>query len=90
MLLSRKMKQENLSKKLFCLQTQNIEIYLFDICVQVNLLCPIWLIAVDTPAANKLCGHYSSYTKGVQHVTCSCNVSFTDLDDPNVACHPRL
>jgi hypothetical protein len=67
---------------------QNVEIYLFDKCVQVDLLCPILLIAVDTPAADKLCGHYSSYTEGVQRVTCSCNVSFTDLDDPNVACNP--
>ena len=67
---------------------QNVEIYLFDKCVQVDLLCPILLIAVDTPAADKLCGHYSSYTEGVQRVTCSCNVSFTDLDDPNFTCHP--
>ena len=44
---------------------QNVEIYLFDKCVQVDLLCPILLIGVDTPAADKLCGHYSSYTEGV-------------------------
>jgi hypothetical protein len=67
---------------------QNVEIYLFDKCVQVDLLYPILLIAVDTPAADKLCGHYSSYTEGVQHVTCSCDVSFIDLDDPNFTCHP--
>ena len=67
---------------------QNVEIYLFDKCVQVDLLCPILLIAVDTPAADKLCGHYSSYTEGVQRVTCSCDVSFIDLDDPNFTCQP--
>jgi hypothetical protein len=67
---------------------QNVEIYLFDKCVQVDLLCPILLIAADTPAADKLCGHYSSYTEGVQRVTCSCNVSFIDLDNPNFTCHP--
>ena len=67
---------------------QNVEIYLFDKCVKVDLLCPILLVAVDTPAADKLCGHYSSYTEGVQRVTCSCNVSFSDLDDPNFVCHP--
>ena len=81
-------------KSLQCVQTgadsrlQNVEIYLFDRCVQVDLLCPILLIAVDTPAADKLCGHYSSYTEGVQHVTCSCDVSFIDLDDPNFTCRP--
>ena len=81
-------------KSLQCVQSgadqrlQNVEIYLFGKCVEVDLLCPILLIAVDTPAANKLCGHYSSYTEGVQCVTCSCDVSFSDLDDPNVACHP--
>ena len=81
-------------KSLQCVQTgadsrlQNVEIYLFDRCVQVDLLCPILLIAVDTPAADKLCGHYSSYTEGVQHMTCSCDVSFIDLDDPNFTCQP--
>ena len=54
--------------------------------MQVDLLCPILLIAADTPAADKLCGHYSNYTEGVQHVTCSCDISFSDLDDPNFAC----
>jgi hypothetical protein len=68
---------------------QNVEIYLFGKCVQVDLLCPIMLIAVDTPAADKLCGHYSSYSEGVQCVTCSCNVPFiSDLDDPNIPCIP--
>jgi hypothetical protein len=81
-------------KSLQCVQTgadsrlQNVEIYLFGKCVQVDLLCPILLIAVDTPAADKLCAHYSSYSEGVQHVTCSCNVSFSDLDGPNFSCHP--
>ena len=81
-------------KSLQCVQSgadqrlQNVEIYLFGKCVEVDLLCPILLIAVDTPAADKLCGHYSSYTEGVQRVTCSCDVSFGDLDDPNIACHP--
>ena len=65
-----------------------MDIYLFGKCVQVELLCPILLIASDTPAANKLCGHYSSYSEGVQHVTCSCNVPFDKLDDPNFPCHP--
>ena len=61
---------------------QNVEIYLFGKCVQVDLLCPILFIAVDTPAADKLCGHYSSYSEGVQHVTCSCDIPFSELDDP--------
>jgi hypothetical protein len=67
---------------------QNVQIYLFGKCMQVDLLCPILLIAVDTPAADKLCGHYSSYTEGVQRVTCSCDVSFSALDDPTFACQP--
>ena len=56
--------------------------------MQVDLLCPILFIAVDTPAADKLCGHYSSYCEGVQHVTCSCDVPFSKLDDPNFTCRP--
>jgi hypothetical protein len=64
------------------------KLYMFGKCVQVDLLCPsILLTAVDTPAADKLCGHHSSYSVGVQHVTCSCDVPFSDLDDPNFACH---
>jgi hypothetical protein len=67
---------------------QNVSIYLFGKSMQVDLLCPILLIAVDTPAADKLCGHYSSYTEGVQRVTCSCDVSFSALDNPNFTCQP--
>ena len=48
----------------------------------------ILLIAADTPAADKLCGHFSSYSEGVKRLTCSCDVSFSDLDDPNFTCHP--
>jgi len=65
-----------------------VDIYLFGKCVQVDLLCPILFISSDTPAADKLCGHYSSYSEGVKHVTCSCNVPFDKLDDPNFLCHP--
>ena len=61
---------------------------MFGECKKVDLLCPILFIAADTPAADKLCGHYSSYTEGVQHVTCSCDVSFSDLDDPKFTCQP--
>jgi hypothetical protein len=60
---------------------------LFGECKQVDLLCPILLFAADT-AADKLCGHYSSYTEGVQHVTCSCVVSSSALDDPKFTCQP--
>jgi hypothetical protein len=63
---------------------QNVEIYLFGKCVKVAIL----LIAVDTPSADKLCGHFSSYSAGVQCVTCSCDVPFDKLDDPNFTCHP--
>jgi hypothetical protein len=70
------------------LRLKNVDIYLFGKCVQVELLCPILFIASDTPAADKLCGHYSSYGEGVQRVTCSCNVPFDKLDDPNFPCHP--
>jgi hypothetical protein len=55
--------------------------------VQVDLLCPILLIAADTPAADKLCGHFSSYSEGVKHLTCSCDVSFSDSKNPNFICH---
>jgi hypothetical protein len=44
---------------------QNIEIYCFGKCLRVDVLCPILFIAADTPAADKLCGHFSSYGKGV-------------------------
>jgi hypothetical protein len=67
---------------------QNVEIYCFGRCLRVDVLCPILFIAADTPAADKLCAHYSSYSEGVKRLTCSCDVSFSDLDDPNFACHP--
>ena len=58
-------------KSLQCVQTgadsrlQNVEIYLFDKGVQVDLLCTILLIvAVDTPAADKLCGHCCKLHQG--------------------------
>jgi hypothetical protein len=56
--------------------------------LRVDVLCPILFIAADTPAAALLCGHYSSYGKGVQRVTCSCNVPFAKLDDPKYSCIP--
>jgi hypothetical protein len=68
---------------------QNVEIYLFGKCLQVDLLCPILLIAADTPA-HKLCGHFSSYSEGVTRLTCSCDVLFRDLDNPNFTCHPVI
>jgi hypothetical protein len=55
----------------------------------VSLFVPLFeLIAADTPAADKLCGHFSSYSEGLKRLTCSCNVSFSNLNDPNFACHP--
>jgi hypothetical protein len=66
---------------------QNVEIYLFGKCVQVDLLCPILFIAADTPAVDKVCGHFSSNSEGVKRLTCSCDVSFSDLDNPNFICH---
>ena len=65
-----------------------MEIYLFGKVVKVNVLCPILFISCDTPAADKLCGHYSSYGDKVHHVTCSCNVPFDNLDDPYYHCQP--
>jgi hypothetical protein len=61
---------------------------LFGKWVQVDLLCPILLIAADTPAADKLCGHFSSNSEGVKHLTCSCDLLFGNLDNPNFICHP--
>ena len=67
---------------------QNVEIYLFGKVYQVELLCPILFIACDTPAADKLCGHYLSYNQGVKRVTCACDVPFSELDNPNYLCSP--
>lgn len=53
---------------------QNVEIYLFGKCMRVDVLCPILFSAANTPAADKLCGHFASYTKGVKRMTCSCSV----------------
>jgi hypothetical protein len=65
---------------------QNVEIYCFGKCLQVDVLCPILFIVADTPAADKLCAHFSSYGKGVKHVTYSCNVPFDEMDDPDFQC----
>jgi hypothetical protein len=67
---------------------QDVEIYCFGQCLRVDVLCPILFIAADTPAADKLCGHFSSYNTGVKHMTCSCNVPSSKLDDPNFSCIP--
>jgi hypothetical protein len=67
---------------------QNVEIYCFGKCLRVDVLCPILFIAADTPAADKLCAHFSSYGKGVKRVTCSCNVPFDKMDDPDFCCIP--
>ena len=67
---------------------QNAEIYLFGKVVQVELLCPILFIASDTPAADKLCGHFSNYNKYVQCVTCSCDCPFSQLDNLKYECAP--
>jgi hypothetical protein len=67
---------------------QNVEIYCFDQRLQVDVLCLILFIAANTPAADKLYGHFSSYGKGVKHVTCSCNVPLDKMDDSNVSCTP--
>jgi hypothetical protein len=68
--------------------TKNVEIYLFGKVVMVYVLCPILFISCDTPAADKLCGHFSSFGEGVQQVTCCCNVPFDKLDDPYFPCQP--
>jgi hypothetical protein len=70
----------------FCLK--NVEIFLFGKIVRVDVLCPILFISCDTPAADKLLGHYSSYGEGVHWVTCSCNIPFDKLDDPYFPCQP--
>jgi hypothetical protein len=37
---------------------QNVEIYCFGKCLQVDVLRPILFIAANTPAADKLCTHF--------------------------------
>jgi hypothetical protein len=67
---------------------QNAEIYCFGKCLRVNVLCPILSIAADTPAADKLCTHFSSYGKGVKLVICSCNIPFDKMNDLDFCCSP--
>ena len=67
---------------------KNVKIYLFGKVITVDILCPILFISADTPAADKLCGHFSSYNSGVKQITCSCDVPFIKLDDPNFGCTP--
>ena len=70
------------------IRLQNVAIYLFGKLVQVEVLCPILFIASDTPAADKLCGHFSNYNKYVQRVTCSCDCPYSQLDNPKYECAP--
>jgi hypothetical protein len=42
---------------------KNVEIYLFGKVVTVDVLCPILFISCDTPAADKLCGHFQVMVK---------------------------
>jgi hypothetical protein len=65
---------------------QIVEIYCFGKCLRVDVLCPILFMVTNTPAADKLCSHFSRYGEGVKHVTCSCNIPFDKMDDPDFCC----
>jgi hypothetical protein len=52
---------------------QNVEIYCFGKCLRLDVLCPILFLSADTPAADKLCAHFSSHGKGVKRVRFSPN-----------------
>jgi hypothetical protein len=69
---------------------QNVEIYLFDKQDIVDILCPILFISADTPAADKLCGHFASHTTKVKCIPCSCDTLTNLLDDPTHTCYPVL
>ena len=49
----------------------------------VDLVCPLMFIICDNEEADKLAGHYSSRTAGIQRPCRLCNVTFADLDDPD-------
>jgi hypothetical protein len=66
---------------------KNVEVNLFGKQMILDVICPILFISVDTPAADKLCGHYSNYTGVIRHPTVSCDITVDQLDNPHFHCN---
>lgn len=66
---------------------QNVPIYLFGEVKCVDIICPIMFISADTPAANKLCAHFSNFAGIIERPTHSCDVSMEGLQDPYHGCN---
>jgi len=65
----------------------NVPICLFGEVKFVDVVCPIMFISADTPAADKLCGHYSNFAGVIERPTHACDVPVDDLDNPRHACN---
>ena len=65
----------------------NVPIYLFGEVKHVDLLCPIFFVSADTPAAEKLSAHYSNFACIIQWPTTACDVTVEELDNQNHACN---
>jgi hypothetical protein len=44
-------------------------------------------ISADTPAADKLCAHYSNFSGNIQRPTAACDIPFASLDNPSHKCN---
>ena len=61
---------------------RDVEIYLFGEVIRVDVICPILFISADTPAADKLCGHFSNFAGIIRRPTTACDINVEALDDP--------
>jgi hypothetical protein len=69
------------------IRLQNVPICLFGEIKVVDLICPILFIAADTPAADKLCSHFQSYTGKIQRPTVSCDIGNQYMNNPYHPCN---
>jgi hypothetical protein len=44
-------------------------------------------VAADTPAADKLCAHYSNFAGMIQRPTAACDITCEALDNPHHSCN---
>lgn len=70
---------------------QDVEITIYDkihgdVTFRADLVVPIIIVIADTPAANKLCGHFASHNPGIERQHHMCDVGVAALADPTHYC----
>ena len=66
---------------------RDVEIFLFGEVKRVEVICPILFISADTPAADKLCGHFSNFAGIIRRPTTACDINAQAMDNPYHNCN---